>query len=828
MASFSILDTIPADAGGFLTNVTGMAVADNSAGPVLYLANGGTGGLSAYRIGADGGLTLLGTEAYSAPSANITSTQLMTVPLNGATALLPIGSYDGSLTAYALKTDGSLAGHTAGTLSAPAALPQATSPTLKVSLPTGAALFSGHGTGAPGGYAVSGTALAPVPGASDKGAPTGGPITALAEVDTAGTQHLIAGMSVDSRLLSYTIGSDGHLNYSGTIGVEQGLAITTPTAIATASTGGQDYAIVGAAGSSTLTVVSVADDGTMTATDQVVDDLNTRFAGVDHLTTASLKGVTFIAASGRDDGISLFALTPDGHLSQVTTVADTTNSTLAHISGLASAVQGSTLELFATSATEPGLTALTVDLSGFGKVIQGGGGGTIAGTAGNDILISLSDADKLKGGAGADTFVFDPAAAGVDGKLGAALDYTPGVDHLDLSRLPMLHDVGQLTITSTAIGADLHFGNDYISVTSAAHTALTAADFTNADILNADHQPVGLYGGTYVANTTPSTPAGLTLIGGSGTDHLTGAAGPDSIGGGLGNDVLTGMDGNDTIHGGDGADTITGGAGNDLIYGGPTKVDGADSIDAGAGNDTVDGGAGNDTILGGNGNDLLSSGPGRNHVYGGTGNDTLRGWDGPDTLSGGDGNDSITGGHTILDQRDVIFGGAGNDTLIGGHGNDSISGGTGADSLIGGFGGDHLIGNAGNDTLVGGPQSDVIFGGPGDDFLNGGFANDKLIGGPGADVFFHGSSKPGNGVDWVQDYSAAEGDRLMFGDPRVHTSDFKVNFGNTPHAGDAGVAEAFVIYEPTHQIIWALVDGAAQGHIELQIAGSHVLHDLLA
>ncbi|MDE3238197.1 MAG: hypothetical protein KGN33_04495 [Paracoccaceae bacterium] len=827
MTGFTIFDTIPADAGGFLTDVTGMAVGNNSAGPVLYLANGGTGGISAYRIGSGGSLTLLGTEAYSAPSASITSTQLMTVPMNGTTALLPVGPYDTALTAYALNADGSLAGQMAGTLSAQAALPHATSQTVEVSVPTGTVLFTAHGSGAPDGYSLTSAGLAPVASALGTGAPTGGPITALAEVDTGTVQHLIAGMSVDSRLLSYTIGSDGRLSYSGTLGVEQGLAITTPTAIVAANAGGQDFAIVGAAGSSTLTVVAVASDGSMKATDQVVDDLNSRFAGVDHLTAASLKGVTFIAAAGSDDGISLFALTPDGHLSQVATVADAVNSTLAHVSGLASAVQGSTLEVFATSGTEPGLTALTVDLSGFGKVIEGGGGGTIAGTAGDDILIALSDADELKGGAGADTFVFDPAAAGVDGKLGAVLDYTPGVDHLDLSRLPLLENVSQLTITPTTTGADLHFGSLYVSVTSATKTPLSAADFTNADILNASHQPVGLYGGAYAANTIPSTPPGLTLIGAAGPNHLTGDAGPDSIVGGPSNDVLAGLDGNDTILGGDGADTITGGAGNDLIYGGPTKVDGADSIDAGTGNDTVDGGAGNDTILGGDGNDLLSSGPGNNHVYGGAGDDTLRGWDGRDTLSGGDGNDSISGGRTVLDQRDMIFGGAGNDTLNGGHGNDSIVGGTGADIVIGGFGGDRLIGNDGNDTLTGGPQSDVIFGGPGDDFLNGGFANDKLIGGPGADVFFHGS-KPGNGTDWIKDYSAAEGDRLMFGDPRVHASDFRVNFGNTPHAGAPNVAEAFVIYEPTHQIIWALVDGAAQSHIELQIAGSHVLHDLLA
>ena len=53
-----------------------------------------------------------------------------------------------------------------------------------------------------------------------------------------------------------------------------------------------------------------------------------------------------------------------------------------------------------------------------------------------------------------------------------------------------------------------------------------------------------------------------------------------------------------------------------------------------------------------------------------------------------------------------------------------------------------------------------------------------------------------------------------------------MNYAETPHAGVAGVAEAFVIYKPTGQIIWALVDGAAQQHIELQITGSATLHDL--
>ena len=45
-------------------------------------------------------------------------------------------------------------------------------------------------------------------------------------------------------------------------------------------------------------------------------------------------------------------------------------------------------------------------------------------------------------------------------------------------------------------------------------------------------------------------------------------------------------------------------------------------------------------------------------------------------------------------------------------------------------------------------------------------------------------------------------------------------------AEQAGVEEAFVIYRPTGQIMWALVDGGDQDEIILRIAG--VDYDLLA
>jgi len=123
-------------------------------------------------------------------------------------------------------------------------------------------------------------------------------------------------------------------------------------------------------------------------------------------------------------------------------------------------------------------------------------------------------------------------------------------------------------------------------------------------------------------------------------------------------------------------------------------------------------------------------------------------------------------------------------------------------------------------VLTGGALSDLIFGNDGADFINGGFGYDRVNGGAGADVFFHLGIFD-HGSDWIQDYHAADGDVLRFGNETASRANFQINLAETPNAGAAGVQEAFVIYRPTGQIIWALVDGGAQSSINLAI-GSEV------
>ena len=111
--------------------------------------------------------------------------------------------------------------------------------------------------------------------------------------------------------------------------------------------------------------------------------------------------------------------------------------------------------------------------------------------------------------------------------------------------------------------------------------------------------------------------------------------------GGLGSDTLTGNTGADLLNGGAGDDALIGGAGGDLL-------------DGGAGSDDLVGGDGLDTLIGGLGDDLLDGGQGEDALVGGFGDDVLAGGAGDDVyvFELGDGLDTIT---------DV---GGGNDTVL--------------------------------------------------------------------------------------------------------------------------------------------------------------------
>ncbi|WP_406647555.1 tandem-95 repeat protein [Aliisedimentitalea scapharcae] len=285
------------------------------------------------------------------------------------------------------------------------------------------------------------------------------------------------------------------------------------------------------------------------------------------------------------------------------------------------------------------------------------------------------------------------------------------------------------------------------------------------------------------------------------------------------NQLLTGTPDMDTLTGGGGDDTVLGLGENDRLSG----SGGNDSIEGGSGNDLIDGDTGRDTLEGGDGADILR---------GGEGNDELDGGTGSDRINAGAGDDFVFSFSSSSADSDLIFAGSGDDTVVSGNGQDTVFGMEGDDLISGGAGSDFLVGQDGDDVLSGGANQDILFGGDGDDFLNGGFAHDLLHGGSGADRFFRFDGL-GHGTDWIADYDASEGDLLVFAGPAATTSDFTVFFTNAVDdlgilSGDDAIEEAFVLYNPTGQRIFTLVDGASQTELILRVATTGEEFDLLA
>jgi len=358
-----------------------------------------------------------------------------------------------------------------------------------------------------------------------------------------------------------------------------------------------------------------------------------------------------------------------------------------------------------------------------------------------------------------------------------------------------------------------------------------------------------VHGNVYNAFQYRGDPRSLieNAIGGSGHDSIKGNAANNRLDGGAGNDGLTGGAGNDTLLGGSGNDWLDGGTGADLLNGGAgwdvvsyysatsgVTVDLTTNANGGAAsgdvlydievlqgsnyNDvltSVDRGGGNGAQLYGEGGDdgLIGKGGG-DYLFGGAGNDWLDGGPGGDVLDGGAGWDvlsyySATSGVTV-DLTTNANGGAAYGDLIS---NIEVVQGSNYDDVLtgidnGGGNGVQLYGEAGNDVLTGKGGGDYLFGGSGNDWLDSGFGCDVLIGGSGADQFRFTTALGAGNVDTIQDFSAAEGDRIVLS--RAVFMDIGVGALSSTYfkAGAATSFEHHILYDQASGGLFYDIDGS--------------------
>ena len=307
-----------------------------------------------------------------------------------------------------------------------------------------------------------------------------GDVTDIETLTIADRTFALSVSGADAGVTSHWVGHTGAMRLMDALGPEDGLWVSAPTALASAAPGGTPMVIVGAAGSHSLSVLGVGPLGDLQVLTHVTDTRDTRFGEVQAVETFEMGNRAFVVAGGGDDGLSVFELAPDGQLFHLDTVADQVDTTLMNVSDIAATVLGGTAHIFA-SGSDTGVTHFALDLSGLpdslggtdaGETLSGGGGDdliaglggndTLSGGGGDDRLIDGAGQDSLSGGAGADVFVFV-----ADGETDRVTDFEDGLDRIDLSDLPMLYGIGQLTLAQQ--------GND-VRVTAGNETLLLSAD----------------------------------------------------------------------------------------------------------------------------------------------------------------------------------------------------------------------------------------------------------------------------------------------------------------------------------------------------------------
>ncbi len=369
-----------------------------------------------------------------------------------------------------------------------------------------------------------------------------------------------------------------------------------------------------------------------------------------------------------------------------------------------------------------------------GDRLDGGAGNDrLAGGTGNDTLDGGTENDRLVGGAGNDRLRGQDGADALDGGDGGdRLEGGAGDDRLaggtGDDRLGggagddrLMGGAGDDTLDGGRGGEVRGDTVDYGAVAAKLRVDLNGMTATidgKAVIVHATGVEIG-------RDTLRNVE---TVLGGRGSDAMTGDAAANRFLGGAGNDVLKGNDGADTLDGGDGGDRLEGGAGDDRLAGGT----GDDRLGGGTGDDRLVGGAGDDTLDGGRGGEVR----GDTVDYGAVAA-KLR--------------VDLNGMQASIDGKTVTYhataDGIGRDLL---KNVENVTGGAGADALSGNAAANRLAGGAGDDTLKGAGGADI------------------LTGGAGADRFVFDTKLGANEVDRITDFTA--GSDVLWLDDDVFTA----------------------------------------------------------
>lgn len=687
MPSLTVVDyvTDPVELGH--SRITDLDIINNNGTPLLISSTRYDGVLESWNIGS-GNLSKIDSYALGGIGQAGATPAPVRLEIAGDTGLLSGGGADGDLQTLRVNANGTL-----GAVTLLTSLPDQMAGFqlgMTVNLADGSQAVFGGMAGQSGIVRLTFSAVGTLINTQTFLTTATNAVSAISAATIAGQQFLFSANANENAVISWELDAAGDLTISDQLDSSDGLYIGAPSVMQNVVLDGVSYLILGASGSSSISVIEVAPDGSMITRDHILDGLNTRFGGVLSLEVVTHNDRTYVIAAGADDGVSVFMLLAGGRLIPQASIADTTSIGLNNVSATAVRGRGDGLDIFAASSNETGLTQLRLETGPTGTnltaILAGGllvgttnndilqghdGEDVIQGSAGDDIIRDGAGNDTLTGGAGRDIFILSH-----DGATDVISDFTVGEDMLDLALWPFLRDISQLTFSLRSYGMDVKYGDERLIVYSSDGQVIDYRDLANADVIGVGGRIGTTIEAGYPGPATPppdldppdNTPipaepgalfdilSVIAVASRGNFSHLRVAAGASpitgvasdimSLAGTANGDSVTGNISNDMISGGKGIDILVGGAGDDILHGGA----GADVILGRNGRDTLSGGNDGDLIIGGAGEDVLMGGSGRDRLYGGDDDDQLDGGRGDDQLWGEGGADEFifSGGSDVF------------------------------------------------------------------------------------------------------------------------------------------------------------------------------------
>jgi Ca2+-binding RTX toxin-like protein len=549
----------------------------------------------------------------------------------------------------------------------------------------------------------------------------GARVTDFAVFATAQGTYLYAGAQPGMGMLSFSLQAGQAASFTGAAQYASGADLFGPTRLDLMTFGNTTVLLPSARFATEIAGPTLASTGSMGQSKTFSDgagpggdatDLEVFRIGADNFLYGVRPG---------GQGIDAWVL-PSGKtaLQQSTGFADDATTHLTGVTGLASLTVGAQRWLFAASAGEDGMTALSVasdgSLAHAGSVSAADGIGFSIPSAVEAVSVGGVTFAILaaQGSSSLTVFRVDPGGLVPTDHVSDSLD----TRFQSVTAIDTLQADGRTWIF--AGGADDGISVFQLLPDGRLILAATLADDATmplADVAAIRAVQVGSEIQVFVASGSEDGvaqfrflpgPPGITQTGGTGADTLVGGAGEDVILGGGGDDRLSGAGGDDILVDGTGADTLTGGAGADLFV---LMLDGQRETitDFDPATDRLD--LSDYPLL----YDLSQvtvtpTATGATLAFAGEVIDIVSASGQP--LSAADFTTAMilnmprSPVEAILSAR-IPVGGAGADTIFGTLFDDRLDGGGGNDSLSGGWGDDRLTGGAGADTLDGGAGFDV-------------------------------------------------------------------------------------------------------------------------